>query len=316
MELQSGAKNLATKRLCSGLDDTLRNTPDDGAAVSSSYLLKAHRSFSSGVQNLASSGDVDGAALQGECLSLLAYLTADGCTEPMSSSQGNITAAMDSIASSISALQVRGHGGSPAHEKIVQFAARLLYLNATRGPHRRGYLREQLSSWIDDFPRNTILLSLFEWSDAGLRVVDETRALLYDRVLIKPHDCVTSRVFAIEHELFHGNANTLRVAFEQAVASDTCKNNFQIWIAYIRFCYEQRSLRPRAKDVFYRALRHCPWSKDVMMEAFGTLVRIMESEELKSIYAMMTSKGLRVHVDMDEYLEARRAKQSGHSKKP
>jgi hypothetical protein len=315
MELDSGAKTLATKRLCSWLDSTLRNAPDDDAAVSSSYLLKAHRSFSSAVQNLAASGDADGAALHGECLALLAYLTADGCTEPMSSSQGNITAAIDSVTTSIHAFRTRGHGSSPAHERLVQFAARLLYLNATRGPYRRGYLREQLIPWINDFPRNTILLSLFEWSDTGLRVVDETRSLLYDRVLVKPHDCIASRVFAIEHELSHGNANTTRAAFEQAVASDACKNNIQVWIAYIRFCYEQRNLRSRAKDVFYRALRHCTWSKDVMMEAFGTLVRIMESEELKSIFAMMTSKGLRVHIDLDDYLEARRAERVADSKR-
>lgn len=172
-------------------------------------------------------------------------------------------------------------------------------------------MREQLIPWIDDFPRNTILLSLLEWSDSGLRVIDETRSLLHDRVLIKPYDCLSSRAFAIEHELSHGNANTAKVAYERAVASETAKNNVGIWIAYIRFCYEQRSMRSQARDVFYRALRHCPWSKHVMMEAFGTLIRIMESEELKSIFATMTSKGLRVHVDLDEFLEARRAERSG-----
>lgn len=163
---------------------------------------------------------------------------------------------------------------------------------------------------MGDFPRNTILLSLLEWSDSGLRVVDETRSLLYDRVLVKPHDCVSSRIFAIEHELSRGNANTTKIAYERALSSEVAKSNDRIWIAYIRFCHEQRSTRSQAKDVFYRALGHCPWSKDVMMEAFGTLIRIMGSEELKSIFAMMTSKGLRVHVDMDEFLEARRTARS------
>lgn len=156
---------------------------------------------------------------------------------------------------------------------------------------------------------------MLEWTDSGLRVVDETRSLLYDRVLVKPHDCISSRVFTIEHEILRGNPNTTKVAYERAVTSEVAMNNVRIWIGYIRFSYEQRSMRPQAKDVFYRALRHCPWSKDVMMEAFGTLIRIMESEELKSIFAMMTSKGLRVHVDMDEFLEARRAERSGRRAK-
>lgn len=151
---------------------------------------------------------------------------------------------------------------------------------------------------------------MLEWSDSGLRVIDETRSLLHDRVLIKPHDCLSSRIFAIEHELSYGNVNTTKAAYERAITSEVSKSNVHTWIAYIRFCYDQRSMRSQAKEVFYRALRHCPWSKDVMMEAYGTLVRIMESEELKSIFAMMTSKGLRVHIDLDEFLEARRAERS------
>lgn len=176
-------------------------------------------------------------------------------------------------------------------------------------------MREKLTAWLGDFPRNTILLSLLEWSDSGLRVVDETRTLLYDRVLVKPHDCVSSRIFAVEHELSHGNPNSTKAAFEQALTSEACKNNIYVWIAYIQFCYEDRNLRSKAKDTFYRALRHCPWSKDIMMEAFGPLIRNMESEELKSIYAMMTSKGLRVHVDMDEFMKSSRATKSGDRQK-
>lgn len=138
--------------------------------------------------------------------------------------------------------------------------------------------------------------------------------MLHDRVLIKRHDCVSSRVFAIEHELTRGNVNTTQVAYERAVTSDAGKYNACLWIAYVRFCYAQRGMRARAKEVFYRALRHCPWSRGVMMEAFDSLIRVMESEELKSVFAMMTSKGLRVHVDLDEFLEARRAERSGRSR--
>lgn len=39
------------------------------------------------------------------------------------------------------------------------------------------------------------------------------------------------------------------------------------------------------------------------MEAFGTLVTEMDSAELKSVYAAMCDKGLRVHVDMLEFVE-------------
>lgn len=167
-------------------------------------------------------------------------------------------------------------------------------------------MREQLSRFVDLFPQNTMFLSLFEWADASIRVVDETRQLLYDKVLVKAHDSVSSRVFAIQHELARGNANSTQAAFEHALSSDVCKSSVMLWVSYIRFCCSQKQLQGRSKDIFYRALKHCPWSKEVMMEAFMTLIRDMKSEELKSVYATMTSKGLRIHVDMEEFMEKRR----------
>lgn len=103
-----------------------------------------------------------------------------------------------------------------------------------------------------------------------------------------------------------GNVNTTKAAFEHAVSSDVCKSNTSLWIKFIQFCSLQRELRAKAKDVLFRALRQCPWSKDVMMEAFLTLNRDMESSELKGVFETMASKGLRVHVDLDEFLEKRR----------
>jgi hypothetical protein len=46
------------------------------------------------------------------------------------------------------------------------------------------------------------------------------------------------------------------------------------------------------------------------MEAFLTLIRDMESEELKAVYNTMTAKGMRIHVDMEEFLEKRRSESS------
>lgn len=182
-------------------------------------------------------------------------------------------------------------------------------------PFRRVYLREQLSKFLDFFPRNSIFLSLAEWADSSLRVIDETRQLLYDKILIKQHDCVSSGVFSIEHEISRGNANTAKAAFEHALSSDVCKTNIGLWLAYLRFSYAHRELRPKVKDLFYRGLRHCPWSKDIMMEAFCTLIRDMKSDELRSVYNTMTGKGLRLHLDMDEFVERWRRDRQGRDGK-
>ncbi|KAF5976685.1 hypothetical protein FCOIX_6961 [Fusarium coicis] len=305
MELQRGGKQLAVRRLCSSVDDALRRsarTPE----VSSTHILKAHRTFSSLKSDFISGANLENASTITECLVLLSYLTSESCAEPMSASQGSISAAIETVHKTSLEFKSRGYQASRAHERLLQFASRLLYLHASRGPFRRAYLLEQLKQFLVYFPRNTIFLSLFEWADSSLRVIDETRTLLHETVLTPAQDCLSSRIFAIHHEIERGNVNTTKAAFEHAVSSDNCKFNTSLWIHFIEFCSSHRELRPKAKDILFRALRHCPWSKDVMMEAFLTLNREMDSSELKGIFETMTSKGLRIHVDLDEFLDKRK----------
>ncbi|UKZ77338.1 hypothetical protein TrVFT333_005058 [Trichoderma virens FT-333] len=314
MEFEAGHIDLAKVRLCGSVDENLKgkDTGTDIPEVGSTTLLKAHQTFTSDFHEYLHGGDVIGASVLAECMILLSYLTAPGNSEPTSVSQGNIAAAMNTV--DMISQEFQSQDRLMAHERVLQYAAHLLYLHASKGPFRRVYLREKLSGFIRQFPRNSVFLSMFEWADASLRVIDETRDLLYDHVLVKQHDCISSRVFTIQHELTHGNANTTKTAFEQALASDVCQNSPALWMSYIRFCNGQKQFRAKAKDVFYRALRHCPGSKEVMMEAFLTLIRDMESDELKAVYNAMTSKGMRVHVDMEEFLDRRRAESSREKK--
>lgn len=176
-------------------------------------------------------------------------------------------------------------------------------------------MRQQLMGYVSAFPQNTIFLSLLEWFDSGLRVVDETRQLLRDQCLTPSEDSLSGRVFAIRHEMERGNINSTKAAFEQAVNSDACRSSVLIWIWYIQFSYAHKSLRPKVKDLFYRALRNCPWSKEVMMQAFTTLVRIMESDELRAVYDTMTSKGMRIHVEMDDFMKEQERKRARRHEK-
>jgi hypothetical protein len=140
------------------------------------------------------------------------------------------------------------------------------------------------------------------------------RSLLQDHVLTRANESITSHVFAISYELRTGNAHSTRAAFERALSSDACAHHVGLWLSYIRFCQSRKELRPKAKAVFYAAIQACPWSKDVFMEAFGTLGREMDSAELRSVYATMYEKGLRVHVDMNEFVEKWRKEQKGVEK--
>ncbi|KAF3913128.1 hypothetical protein AA313_de0202268 [Arthrobotrys entomopaga] len=71
---------------------------------------------------------------------------------------------------------------------------------------------------------------------------------------------------------------------------------------YIKF--EIRQSQPgRAKDVFFRAVRACPWSKDIILSGFKWLRSILDFGEMRKVYGVMQEKELRVHVDVEELLE-------------
>ncbi|KAK0389232.1 hypothetical protein NLU13_2807 [Sarocladium strictum] len=310
IELERRNRAASLRVLCSAAEPILRRNLDKQEAVTSSQILKASQMFESEIHAALYSGSSDTVSLYGECALLLAYLTSTDSKEPSSAAQGGIEAAMEVTSKLSHELSRRSMRQSTGHEKLLQAASRVLYWHAANGPFRRIFLREKLSAFVEAFPRNGIFLSLLEWSDSGLRVIDETRQLLHEKSLSQDQDCFSTRVFAIQHELERGNTNSARAAFEGAVTSDACKASPCIWTWYIEFSYSQRSLRTKAKEVFYRALRHCPWSKQVMMQAFTTLIRIMESTELKAVYETMTSKGIRIHVEMDDYLQMHEAKRS------
>jgi hypothetical protein len=176
-------------------------------------------------------------------------------------------------------------------------------------PFRRAYIREQLCSCMKLFPRNTIFLNLFEWADTTLRVKDEVHDLLPTVVLTDESDCISSRIFAIRHELQNGNKHSIRAAFERAMKSEKCRSNVNLWIYYIKFCFSTRDFREKATEVFYRAVQHCSWSKELILEAFTTLIDNMRGSELRAVFSTIVSKELRVHLDLEEFLEQRQTTQ-------
>ncbi|KAI1374624.1 DUF1740-domain-containing protein [Hypoxylon crocopeplum] len=303
MELEDNNLTRSILQLCALSYNSSATSILESPTASPAQILKARQFLSSNRDYLLSSGDAENAIIYAEALTLLEYLTQQSNKEPSSGSQGDIWSAITSISSCSDDLVARGLGSSSSHERLLQSAARLLYYHASQGPFRPGFLREQLAKYINLFPQNTIFLELFAWREARLSIDDRVRSMLDKVVLVEPYDCISSRIFAIRHESRTGNIHSTRAAFEHALESEACKNHPGLWISYIRFCHERKELRSKTKGVFYRALQCCPWSKEVFMEAFATLVRDMDSSELKSVYNTLCEKGLRVHVEMEEFVE-------------
>lgn len=114
------------------MDEQLAKSPDDSSDVPGSSVLSAQQLFQS-TMDFGDRSTEDGLRVAAECRALLTYLTVDGCTEPTSAAQGNISAAMGSSDESSRTFVFRGLQESAAHEGLLQFASRLLYLNASNG---------------------------------------------------------------------------------------------------------------------------------------------------------------------------------------
>lgn len=132
MLLVKGNLPEAKRRLCASADEASGNNAAE-THVSSTDVLKAQKTFSASLSEYLAVGDISAAATTLECLIMLNYLAGDGATEPMSGSQGNISAAMETLHSASQGFNSRGYSQSTSYERVVQFAAHLLYIHATKG---------------------------------------------------------------------------------------------------------------------------------------------------------------------------------------
>ena len=75
-----------------------------------------------------------------------------------------------------------------------------------------------------------------------------------------------------------------------------------MWKLYFLFECERGGLQ-RARAVFYRAVRACPWAKELYLLAFERLGKEMSIRELKGVFEMVVEKELRVFVGLEEAFE-------------
>jgi hypothetical protein len=104
-----------------------------------------------------------------------------------------------------------------------------------------------------------------------------------------------------------GNVHSTHAAFESSVTSIACCSNPGLWRLYILWLAKiertQKSFRGKAKEVFYRGMRACPWAKGLYMVAFQEIRGSMTFEELRVVYRVLGEKELRVHVDLEDKFE-------------
>ena len=239
-----------------------------------------------------------------ECLMLFAYLR----------NGQSLSAATSAFKSNIALLCMHVSSTSSYHEYLHQSFARLLYYHATHSHiFKPADIRSLLAETIAQFPGNTIFLSVYAWNEARFRIDDRLRSIVEELVLRnsakagnRAQDSVVPHLFAIYSELhravtFGSNVATIRSTFERAVESDSGVHCAGLWKLYFLF-EKSRYETERAKMVFWRGMRACPWAKDLYMLAFEYMSggNGMDTADLRGIYELLGEKELRVHVRLED----------------
>ncbi|OOG00523.1 hypothetical protein ASPCADRAFT_125547, partial [Aspergillus carbonarius ITEM 5010] len=267
-----------------------------------------------------------------DCLAVLSYL----------SNSQDLHKPLEAYSSALARLASLPDQSKPftafTTEALHQSRARFLYHHIrTSNIYKPSHIRAVLSESISLFRHNTIFLSLFAWNESRFRIEERVRDTIRD-ITTKPHPDhftttptqipITTHLFSIYTELnrpiYAGSTlHSVRAAFEKAIGeqpttststSTTAHSSITLWKLYILFELSRNEIQ-RAKKVFYRGMRACPWSKELIMLAFTHLRADiipphetkkgegMRFDELRHVYNVLVEKGLRIHLDIEMELD-------------
>ncbi|KAL8892557.1 MAG: hypothetical protein Q9215_000554 [Flavoplaca cf. flavocitrina] len=287
-----------------GTDGTLAANGESSDETTNAVRLRLRNAFSGGRDHMLSLGLSTHASLYSELLFLSDYLL-DTTT---------IQAARISFTSNLQLLTKTTNPKTRRAEALFrQSFARLLYIHTTaKRPISPSTIRSFLTECIAAFPHNTIFLSLYAWNESRFRMDDRVRGVMRDLVLSNHQnknkdetDHITTHFFAIHADIQRGtvqgsNLNAVRGSFERALAHPGAAHSAGLWKWYFLYELENGDLSTKgARDVYYRAIRACPWAKGIWMLAFEYLSGVMEEAELRGLYEMMVEKELRIHVPLE-----------------
>ncbi|KAL3472147.1 NRDE-2, necessary for RNA interference-domain-containing protein [Aspergillus californicus] len=286
-----------------------------------------------------------------DCQSFLLYLThAQDLSKSLETYNSTVTR-LSFIPNSNSADTFKSY----TTELLHQSRARLLYYHLrTTTLYKPSSIRNLLAESISLYPHNTIFLSLFAWNESRFRIEERVRDIMRDvTTRSQPHPSssspyqsqmptqlqipITTHLFSIYTELarptYAGSTmHSARAAFERAInnsssssssssTSTSTSSNIPLWTLYILFNLSRHDITS-AKSVFYRAIRACPWSKELLLLAFSHLREDVIREqhanldigskvvgrglgfhELRHVYNVLVEKELRIHVDIERELD-------------
>ncbi|GAA5834455.1 hypothetical protein JCM9279_004321 [Rhodotorula babjevae] len=221
---------------------------------------------------------------------------------------GNLAAAVDVLERHLFRLDCAGATGSAEHEEALMMYAKLLFRHsAVGGGYRPAQLRELLERALDEFKSNSVFLALFYHNEQRMKIENHFRRLIEEKILKQSEATSEGWLFAIFAELHRDARSTnvwaVRNLFDRALDNPRSRSSASLWALYIDFEVRNGEVG-RAKSLIYRAVRECPWCKEFYLRPFSPSLRpVFRSRELRDFHHLLLEKGLRVHLDVDRFLE-------------
>lgn len=294
MEWEQGNTDLALQILCSMPEQIIDSgILDQKAAPSPSRFLRAQRYLAErsneAISIGASESSIANAIHYHVCYAILEYLHTG-----IEAAARVYNRVLDRI------KELRLEGTAEHEEVVIAYAALLWRHSRSSSAYKPAALRSVLDAGLQVFPQNTILLSYYLANEARMRIDNRVRRMLQEVVLTDKNATFVGWIFALYTELHlvkgSYNVNLVRDLFERAVSSLKAQHSPALWSLYIDF--ERRHDIERVKGVYYRALRSCPWYKDLYLAAFN-MRDVFTPNELVEVYKVMLEKEIRVRVELE-----------------
>ena len=251
--------------------------------------LKSHRHLEHRAQQTLAQNLPFLASIYMDLLALLLYLA----TAPRS-----LTKPLALHLSHINLQTTHHHPSAAAVELSHTRLTRLLHHHATHSrPFRPATLRAHLETALTHYPHNTHLLSLYAWNEARTKIDNRIRGVLLQR----DEGTVEWWLFAVWIEMrlsVQYNRNAVRGLWERA--TNQHRGSVVLWMAWVRWEVSVGEVE-RARTVWRRAWRWCPWNREVVM--VGVELGLDGEEVGRVLGITAEEKGLRVH-DFTECQEA------------
>jgi NRDE-2, necessary for RNA interference len=294
----------------------LKTLEQESSSISPAQQLKTERFLREHSDHALSRHNLTSFAAWMDVTALLHYLTTSLNLSPALEVYNT---AFDRLAAS----SIAEENKTSALELLHQYRSRLLFHHInTKRTYRPADVREIMLASTTLFPHNTMFLSLFTWNEARFRIDERIRGVfLTPAAGINQTPVTTTSLLNILTELarpvYSGSTiHSSRAAFERALPSpssflsSSSSSSPSLWKLYIYFELHRAKDPTAAQRVFHRAIRACPWLKDIFMLAFNEAQDLWDKNKTKNdlddwweqrkIYNVLVDKELRIHVEIGD----------------